>query len=340
MPFTTKCSSCRALFRLPEEKEGKKLRCPKCGETFTAIPAETKLDAKETRVQAAPAAAKKTAAPVRKDSDEDEERPPKKSRAAVDADTPPPKKRRAEVEEEDDEEEERPRKKKKAVVGEDEKLRKKKREEPDDDEEEDDEDEEPRGKKKKRKAQEANVPLVIGVFAAVILLMGGTSAAIVVWSIKNPRERVFVERERPANRGRVFAPQAPMVAPDDLGMGGEAIPVGAKSVAIALGADGTYNNAGALKKGDPLFQGKLYKLYSIPLEQGKTYQIGLNSGQFDTFLILLGPDNKTVAVNDDGGDGTNAMIVYQAAAAGTYRIVATSLDEEDQGNFTLTVRRQ
>lgn len=58
----------------------------------------------------------------------------------------------------------------------------------------------------------------------------------------------------------------------------------------------------------------------------------------DTVLKLIGPDGSVVAQNDDRGDGTlNSQLVFQAADAGHYELVATSFDDHGAGAFALSL---
>ena len=70
--------------------------------------------------------------------------------------------------------------------------------------------------------------------------------------------------------------------------------------------------------------------------------IDLESGDTDTYLYLReGNARSGVSVNDhasddDAGEGTNSQAV-ETLAAGTYTIEATTYDEEETGDFTLTI---
>jgi hypothetical protein len=64
----------------------------------------------------------------------------------------------------------------------------------------------------------------------------------------------------------------------------------------------------------------------------------------DPFLILVGPDGRKAAEDDDGGDHLNARIAnYSLPASGMYVIVATSADaytadgSKGRGEFTLSM---
>jgi len=46
-----------------------------------------------------------------------------------------------------------------------------------------------------------------------------------------------------------------------------------------------------------------------------------------------------LALDDDGGEGLDSRLHFQAPAAGVYRLIATSLDGLP-GHFTLSVRTE
>jgi hypothetical protein len=95
---------------------------------------------------------------------------------------------------------------------------------------------------------------------------------------------------------------------------------------------------GNLIQADPRYKGqKIHKMFILPMEAGKTYQIDHKSGDFDCYLYLEDPDGKVLAEDDDGGGGLDSRILHKAGKAGNYRIVATSLAGNQTGRFTLTV---
>jgi hypothetical protein len=67
----------------------------------------------------------------------------------------------------------------------------------------------------------------------------------------------------------------------------------------------------------------------------------LSSGEFDTFLALLrlvGADSfAVVALNDDGGGGTNSLIDVPLSAGEDYLVIANGFTYADVGAYTLTV---
>jgi hypothetical protein len=97
--------------------------------------------------------------------------------------------------------------------------------------------------------------------------------------------------------------------------------------------------SGNLLKTDLRFRNqKIHKLFSVEFEAGRTYQIDQASGRFDSYLYLEDPDGNIVAEDDDSGGNLNARIVHQAAKAGRFHIIATSLEGGNTGAFTLTVQ--
>jgi hypothetical protein len=85
--------------------------------------------------------------------------------------------------------------------------------------------------------------------------------------------------------------------------------------------------------------GKLGKLYSVNLKKGQTYTIDLASGDMDSYLYLFGADAKILAQDDDSGGDLNSRITYRADRDGVVHIIATSLDGDETGEFTLKVRQ-
>jgi Zn-dependent metalloprotease len=69
--------------------------------------------------------------------------------------------------------------------------------------------------------------------------------------------------------------------------------------------------------------------YTFTGTAGQQVIIAMNSSVFDTFLFLNGPDNHTIAQDDDSGGGLNSRIpssgaVFTLPLTGTYTIYATS----------------
>jgi hypothetical protein len=112
----------------------------------------------------------------------------------------------------------------------------------------------------------------------------------------------------------------------------------ASGKAIELKNDkGQADYKGNLTQTDPVYKGKKHKLFTFNMEEGKTYQIDMKSGAFDSYLFLESPDGKLLAMDDDSGGFPDARIIHKAAKTGNYRIIATCFGGGN-GEFTLTIR--
>ncbi len=118
---------------------------------------------------------------------------------------------------------------------------------------------------------------------------------------------------------------------------GPAVVAGGK--AIELKNDkGEASFTGKLEKDDPTYKGKRHKLFTFPMEEGRTYQIDMKSKALDSYLFLEAPDGKLLAMDDDGGGFPDARIIHKAGTAGRFRIICTNFGG-GLGEFTLTVRQ-
>jgi len=97
---------------------------------------------------------------------------------------------------------------------------------------------------------------------------------------------------------------------------------------------------GVLTDGSPTLQdGSLYEEHSFQGEAGQTVTISLESSEFDTYLILLGPNDQLLGENDDASSETlNSALTITLPIAGTYRVIANAYEPSGQGRYRLTVR--
>jgi len=82
------------------------------------------------------------------------------------------------------------------------------------------------------------------------------------------------------------------------------------------------------------------RVYPVKLAAGKNYVIDMVSPDqktLDPYLVLTDGTGKSLAEDDDSGGGLNARIIFRPEQAGTFRILATSINF-GAGAFTLTVR--
>ena len=97
---------------------------------------------------------------------------------------------------------------------------------------------------------------------------------------------------------------------------------------------------GILEPGDEIAgDGPYIDLWELTLRAGQRARIDLHSADFDSYLILRGPDGATLTTDDDGGEeGNDAEISFRAPAAGTYTIIATSFNDNARiGAYRLAV---
>ena len=82
------------------------------------------------------------------------------------------------------------------------------------------------------------------------------------------------------------------------------------------------------------------QVYAFNAQAGDQVAVSLRSTGFDSFLRLVGPDRVQMALNDNGGGGTDARIPAGAGylllpATGTYQIVVSSTTPQGTGPYTL-----
>lgn len=126
--------------------------------------------------------------------------------------------------------------------------------------------------------------------------------------------------------------------------------ISALAVAIvALGWTGTQVGAaqqwheprtfrGELRSGDrTLRTGEYYDEFSIQARGGEQLTFELESRQFDTYLIVIGPDGIPEENDDFEGDTERSVVTIDEAERGRYRIKVTSYEEGETGRYELRV---
>jgi len=74
-------------------------------------------------------------------------------------------------------------------------------------------------------------------------------------------------------------------------------------------------------------------------EAGQIINVSMVSPEFDTFLELRDANDTIIAENDDGPDGTNAMIdAFVLPANDTYTVVARALSADEGGQYEITLK--
>lgn len=85
--------------------------------------------------------------------------------------------------------------------------------------------------------------------------------------------------------------------------------------------------------------GSLYEEHLFEGQAGQLVTINMESNDFDTYLMLIGPDGEMVAQNDDSGSETlNSSISLTLPQTGTYRVIANSYDSTGRGQYSVQVR--
>ncbi len=77
--------------------------------------------------------------------------------------------------------------------------------------------------------------------------------------------------------------------------------------------------------------------YTFDGEVGQSMTIELKSEEFDTVLLLKGPDGEILTSNDDYGGTLNSTIVVELPESGTYSAIASSFSGQG-GSYQIEVR--
>lgn len=147
---------------------------------------------------------------------------------------------------------------------------------------------------------------------------------------RDGRYRVIVTAFNENSRGRYTMALTTWDAPD--------APAPGTATAITTGQ----SRNGVLEPGDEIAgDGPYQDRWIVDARAGQRLRAELASADFDAYLILLGPEGRQIAMNDDGGGNNDAAIGWRAAAAGTYTLVASSFrDEPLTGGYRLTLAEE
>jgi CHAT domain-containing protein/tetratricopeptide (TPR) repeat protein len=107
-----------------------------------------------------------------------------------------------------------------------------------------------------------------------------------------------------------------------------------------VNSDALFSIEGALTDDDAqLDDGSLHDVHIFEGEAGQIVRILLVSEEFDTFLWLQNASGEELTRNDNGGNGTNAEIVFRLPETGQYWILANAYDESGRGTYRLIVEQ-
>ncbi|WP_293148956.1 MULTISPECIES: trypsin-like peptidase domain-containing protein [unclassified Microcoleus] len=81
-----------------------------------------------------------------------------------------------------------------------------------------------------------------------------------------------------------------------------------------------------------------FDLYSFEGKAGQQITIEMKSQEIDPYLILLGPNEREIAQDDNGAGNKNARITVRLPADGTYTLLANSNEARQLGAYTLELK--
>ncbi len=80
-----------------------------------------------------------------------------------------------------------------------------------------------------------------------------------------------------------------------------------------------------------------YDAYSFEGRSGQQVVVEMNSANLDAYLILLSPQGRDLAQDDDGGGATNARLVFTLPEDGSYTVLANSYASRQTGSYDLRI---
>jgi hypothetical protein len=109
-----------------------------------------------------------------------------------------------------------------------------------------------------------------------------------------------------------------------------------QSAAIAVGE----TKDGVLEPGDEVSaDGPYQDRWLVTAPAGARLSVDMRSSDLDSYLVVLSPDGRVLAGNDDGAGGRDAEVALRASGAGRYTVLATSFgDEPATGAYQVTLQ--
>lgn len=99
-------------------------------------------------------------------------------------------------------------------------------------------------------------------------------------------------------------------------------------------ADPKYDNQFAFRKTP-------HKVYPVKLKAGQTVIIDMiakKGDKTDPYLFLENANRQILAQDDDGGGFPNARIMFNVPTDGEYKVIASALNDNTLGEYTVMVR--
>ena len=94
---------------------------------------------------------------------------------------------------------------------------------------------------------------------------------------------------------------------------------------------------GVLDDNDARRDGKPADSYTIQARVGTEVSVTMTAEDFDTYLVVQGPNGKEWT-NDDFGDTRTSQVTFMPVATGAYTVVATAYAEEGRGAYEIRVK--
>jgi hypothetical protein len=98
---------------------------------------------------------------------------------------------------------------------------------------------------------------------------------------------------------------------------------------------------GSLAPGDATLElGEFTDVYPLTAEQGDLFVIDMHADQFDTYLLITGPNDFSIENDDFEGSTSHSQVTLLVPTTGTYEINATSLAGGETGSYRLTIQER
>ncbi|NJO79065.1 MAG: trypsin-like serine protease [Cyanobacteria bacterium RM1_2_2] len=165
---------------------------------------------------------------------------------------------------------------------------------------------------------------LIGINSAIYAPRGSAGNIGIGFAIAIDRVEPFLTAVRDGTAPRVAQP------PQLLRDGQEAKQIAPNSPAV----EGQLTTESSTLESDNSY----FDAYTFEGKAGQQVVIEMSSSEVDAFLILLAPDGRNLAQDDDGGGSSNARLVVPALPAdGTYTVLANSYGPGETGRYNLRV---
>ncbi|MEM8828200.1 MAG: pre-peptidase C-terminal domain-containing protein [Cyanobacteria bacterium P01_G01_bin.19] len=149
--------------------------------------------------------------------------------------------------------------------------------------------------------------------------------------VEEPEQEEELEAEEPDDREEVFEAEEPEEEEPEK---------------IATNSDRTrlLENVerGVLEEGDRIIEedGSFYDSYPLEAQSGESFNIALESDEFDAFVALIDAQGNIIEQNDDiNEEDSNSKIRVTIPESGTYNIIVNAYDEGGTGQYILTISR-